>query len=62
MIPFLIAALASFIGSFILIPVLLGLLRLFGLYTMVEEGSATCMCCSARWRRSSTSPGCISCF
>jgi hypothetical protein len=39
MIPFLIAALASFIGSLILIPVLLGLLRMFGIYTTVQEGS-----------------------
>src|SRR5579871_3769081 len=39
MIPFLVAALAAFIGSFILVPVLLGLLRMFGIYTTVEEGS-----------------------
>ena len=39
MIPFLIAALASFVGSFVLVPVLLGLLRMFGIYTTVEEGS-----------------------
>src|SRR5438270_14078203 len=36
---FLIAALASFVGSLVLVPVLLGLLRMFGIYTTVQEGS-----------------------
>ena len=34
---FLISAVATFIGMFILVPVLLGIVRLFGLYTIVEE-------------------------
>ena len=37
MINLLIAAGATFFGMFILIPVLLGIVRLFGLYTIVEE-------------------------
>ena len=36
---FLIAALVSFIGSLVLVPVLLALLRMFGIYTTVQEGS-----------------------
>src|SRR5690348_15528132 len=39
MISFLIAALASFVGSLVLVPVLLALLRMFGIYTTVQEGS-----------------------
>ena len=34
---FLIAAVATFIGMFILVPMLFGVARLFGLYTIVEE-------------------------
>ena len=34
----LIAVFASFLASFVLVPVLFGLLRMFGLYAMVEEG------------------------
>src|SRR6185437_3834424 len=34
---FLIAAVASFIGMFIAVPIGFGILRLFGLYTIVEE-------------------------
>ena len=34
----LINALIAFVASFIVIPILLGLLRMFGLYTIVEEG------------------------
>lgn len=37
MINFFIAAAATFFGMFILMPVLLGIVRLFGLYTIVEE-------------------------
>ena len=35
---FLISALATFFGLFILVPVLFGLLRAFGVYAIVEEG------------------------
>ena len=34
---FVIAGVATFIGLFILIPLLFALARLFGLYTIVEE-------------------------
>jgi regulator of protease activity HflC (stomatin/prohibitin superfamily) len=34
----LISAVITFAASFVLVPVLLGLLRMFGLYTIVEEG------------------------
>jgi regulator of protease activity HflC (stomatin/prohibitin superfamily) len=34
---FLIAAVATFVGMFILVPALFGIARLFGLYTIVEE-------------------------
>ncbi len=37
MIPFLIAAAATFVGCFILIPILFALCRAFGLYVIVEE-------------------------
>src|SRR5208282_4885973 len=37
MINFFVAAIATFFGMFILVPVLLGIVRLFGLYTIVEE-------------------------
>ncbi len=34
---FLIAAVATFIGLFLVVPMALGLARVFGLYTIVEE-------------------------
>ena len=37
MTPLLIAAICAFIGSFIAIPIVLGILRLFGVYAIVEE-------------------------
>jgi regulator of protease activity HflC (stomatin/prohibitin superfamily) len=37
---FFIGAMTAFIGSFILIPVLFGLMRAFGFYAVVNEGSA----------------------
>src|SRR5687767_11224996 len=37
MIPMLIAAFATFIAGFILVPIALGFARLFGLYTIVPE-------------------------
>src|SRR5437899_2630758 len=40
MINFLIAAVATFVGMFILTPLLFGLCRSFGLYTVVEERQA----------------------
>jgi len=39
MIEFLIAALVSFLASLILVPLFLVLLRMFGFYTTVAEGS-----------------------
>ncbi len=38
MIPFLISAFVTFVAMFIIVPILLGITRLFGLYTIVEEG------------------------
>jgi regulator of protease activity HflC (stomatin/prohibitin superfamily) len=35
---FLLTALITFVASFVMIPLLLGLLRMFGLYTVVDEG------------------------
>ena len=37
LLPFVIAAGATFIGLFILVPILLGIAQMFGLYTIVEE-------------------------
>jgi regulator of protease activity HflC (stomatin/prohibitin superfamily) len=37
---FFIGALGAFIGAFVFVPLLLGLLRLFGFYTIVREGTA----------------------
>lgn len=34
---FLISAVSTFVGCFIIVPIFLGILRLFGLYTIVEE-------------------------
>nr|AIA14081.1 SPFH domain / Band 7 family [uncultured bacterium] len=36
---FIVAAFVTFIASFIIVPILLGLLRLFGFYTIVNEGT-----------------------
>lgn len=36
---FIVAAVAVFLASFIVVPLLLGLLRVFGLYTIVHEGT-----------------------
>ena len=38
---FLIAAGATFFGLFILVPFLLGILRLFGFYTIIQERQCT---------------------
>ena len=37
MIDFLVAAAATFVGMFLLVPAFLALVRMFGLYTIVQE-------------------------
>jgi regulator of protease activity HflC (stomatin/prohibitin superfamily) len=38
--PVTLSAIVGFVGSFIVVPVVLGLIRFFGLYTVVQEGTA----------------------
>ena len=38
--PFFVAAMTTFLGCFIGVPVLFGILRMFGFYTVVNEGTA----------------------
>jgi hypothetical protein len=46
---FLIAFFAMLFGCAILVPTLLGFMRLFGFYTIVNEGHCRVLCCSARF-------------
>ena len=51
MIAMLVTAFVTFILAFLIVPIILWIARMFGLYAIVNEGTATFMCCSAKSRR-----------
>ena len=55
--PFFLAAGTTFFGLFILVPVLLGLLRLLGFYTIVHEGTAKVFVLFGNVLQTITEPG-----
>ncbi len=58
---FIIGAAVTFVAMWFIMPILLFILRIIGLYTIVEEGTCQVFVLFGRWRASCVSPGCTSC-